>query len=115
LRNKVNRERKRCRHVYYQNKFRDLHNTKPIEKTGGKKLNNSVAHQKLLIKTCKLFSILIWSLEITILVPEVLVPPYYKLCNLYKGTAETSGGTECESHFHAELPFENLQNRFYIL
>jgi hypothetical protein len=45
------------------------------------------------------------------LVPEVLVPPY-KLRNLYEGTA---GGTQCESHFHADLPFENLQNRFYAL
>ena len=29
LRNKVNRERKRCRKTYYQNKVKDLHDTKP--------------------------------------------------------------------------------------
>lgn len=29
LRNKVNRERKRCRRVYYENKVKDLHDSKP--------------------------------------------------------------------------------------
>ena len=29
LRNKVNRERKKCRRVYYENKVKDLHDTKP--------------------------------------------------------------------------------------
>ena len=29
LRNKVNRERKRCRKVYYENKVKDLHDCKP--------------------------------------------------------------------------------------
>ena len=26
-----------------------------------------------------------------------------------------SGGTQCESHFYAVLPLENLKNQFYIL
>jgi hypothetical protein len=35
------------------------------------------------------------------------VRPYYKLRNVYEGTAGTSGGTQCdrECHFHAELSF----------
>jgi hypothetical protein len=48
--------------------------------------------------------------------PEVLVSfAVFPLVFILREAKRTSGGMWYKSHFHAELLFENLQNRFYIL
>jgi hypothetical protein len=48
--------------------------------------------------------------------PEVRVSfALFPLVFILREAKRTSGGTRYKSHFHAELPFENLQNRFSIL